>query len=257
MEKSTNNKKSAITKTVTKEKGDIAKNELALYDAIVNHPYFITEIPKVRKKLKIIADGFSSAQGAYRWEKANTSNAVKLKNETKILLQTTTANLDLERYAFFFLYDYILSPFRVRNLLMDDIDSLSYKDKKDTIKNLTRKQEAVRVIKTGKDVAQNKFLFQPDTVYLEIQPDTSYRELSSAWKVVLETIKDIPKFSISKRDEVARKVWKLSQEKYTHNEIAKMVNKYFGTKLGYTDIAIYKKRYKDVLDKIKPLQEQK
>ncbi len=140
---------------------------------------------------------------------------------------------------------------------MNDIDGLSLKEKRYTLKNLTKKQGVVRIIKTGKDVGQNKFLFQPDTVYLEIDKDASYRELATTWEEVRKIIKEVPRFSISKRDEVARKVWKLSQEKYTHNEIAKLVNKYFGTKLGYTDIAIYKKRYKDILDKIKPLQEEK
>jgi hypothetical protein len=59
---------------------------------------------------------------------------------------------------------------------------------------------------------------------------------------------------ISKQNITARESWALNQQGKTDKEIMRIINKKYKSKvIGYSEVALYRKRYKNALEKIKKL----
>jgi len=243
----------ASVDTVPSKERTVSDNERALYMHLIDHPYFIAGVAHIRKQLDIPEEGCPDGQQAFDWEHATKSNKGKLRAVAEKLVAEFNIKPLFLHEANLFAYDYVLSPKTVWYLL--PLEGWSKKEQKEILREVGRHKTGARVIQTKKDLEFNKYLLKADTVYLEIAPHTVLRDLQAAWKHIARRKKDLRPFAISKTQAIARRAWRLAMEGKKDSTIARQINDEFGTTFVYSDIGVYRHRYKKTLDKLKPVAE--
>lgn len=248
------NEYSIATDTVFSKERTTSDNERALYMHLIDHPDFITGIEKIRKEIGIRDGGYTDGQQSFDWEHANKTNKKELRIATEKLMTEFSIKPLFVHDAELFAYDFALSPKMIWYLLPQEVRSARERSKLFSEVG-QRHKTGVRVIQTKKDLEFNKYLFKVDMLYLEIAPHTVERDVLAAWQHIKRRKKDLRPFAISKTQLFARQAWRLWMEKKKDPAIARLINAEFGTDFGYSDIAVYRHRYKRTLEKLKPIAE--
>jgi hypothetical protein len=223
---------------------DLPREESWLYSLLLDHPFFINEVKKIRVKLDMPEDGFKGYQDFIKWGRLDKK--VFLKECEKLVDKFKIPN-NLIIKCRFFVSDYIISKGLIEYLLP------KYSEEKKKLKAgyAKKKKPGAAIVVADRNREINKFRFTPNNIYLEIYPDTTARDILSIFKKISKKRKIKQKHNISQPDIINKDVWNLTGKLKNDTEIALEINKRYGTEFGYDNISVYRKRYKDALNKLR------
>ena len=204
-----------------------------------DHPHFQTRIKQLRKKYKLPEAGFSDSAEALVWEHKSKSRYHNLVRETDTLLADFEIPKVYRASVWQFVYDTIIAPMRAK------YSSISH-------------YPIFSIIHTDADRDINKFLINPNSLYVEIFEWTTKRDIEKALKKLTQLKKEKLPLKVSKIGDLARRVWLLSHEGLNDHKIALEIEKIIHILdkergFGYADVAVYRKRYKDALGTLRKL----
>jgi hypothetical protein len=117
-----------------------------------------------------------------------------------------------------------------------------------------RKKPGAKIITAYRNRDINKYIFKPNNTYIEVYPWTTYQDMRAVQKEITKKKNLRKRSQISKQNITARESWALNQQGKTDKEIMRIINKKYKSKvIGYSEVALYRKRYKNALEKIKKL----
>lgn len=222
----------------TPDKKFIAGRE-RLFTLLTDHPYFQKKQKAIRKKYSIPSSGFEDLSEAFEWEhKTKTRHQRYVKDVESLIADFNISNV-YRSSVWQFVYDYILVPKRNQNSSISDYPTYS-------------------IVHTDSDRDINKYLINPDSIYVEIYEWTTKRDIEKALKKLSKLKKDTQPFHISKVGDLARQVWLLSEQGLNSQDIKSRIQEKLqkaGEKrvFGYEDVPIYRKRYKEALNSLRKI----
>ena len=220
-----------------------SENTTRLLSLLVDHPDFQYGISVIREELVIPMDGFKEPQEAFNWESTDKGGVIKLRQSVSDLVSKFTINPVYEKDVRLFTEDYIVYPNRVLNLLISGLDHAG-----------KGKKYSARIIRTESDIELNKYLIRPDSIYLEVNQNTTSRALVDAWKKI-NRHKVKSSFVVYKPEIIAHRIWELSHQGLGDSEISHKIGEEFKKAIGYGSVPIYRKRYREALERLKPIEE--
>jgi hypothetical protein len=213
---------------------DFEEERNKLCTLLTDHPFFIQEIPKIRKKYKIPTDSFCDPQKAFYWEHKNRQRRNEFVKDINKFIDNLTIPRAYRPAIFSFLYDYILTN-------------------KPIHKNAIQSQNRASITITDSDRDINKYLINPNSLYIEIYKWTTKRDLDEAYKQIKEIRKEKEQIKVSKIEGLARDIWILTKRGLSDKQIKKELDTAYQKTFDYKKIPSYRKRYKDQLNKIKKI----
>ncbi len=209
------------------------------FTLLSDHPHFQLEIKRLRGKYKLPDEGFSDLSEALVWEHRPKSRYHNFVRDTNTLLADFEIPKVYRSSVWQFVYDTIVAPVRAK------YSSISH-------------YPIFTITHTDEDREINKFLINPNSLYLEVFEWTTKRDIEKALKKLTQLKKKKQPLKVSKIGDLARKVWLLSQEGLNDKQIKAEVQKQLsdlGEKriIGYEDVPIYRKRYKTALVTLRKL----
>jgi|GEM_PF-3058443 len=223
---------------------DLPREESWLYSLLLDHPFFINEVKRIRVRLGMPEDGFKGYQDYIEWGRLDKKLLLK---ECEKLVNKFKIPNDLITKCKLFVYDYIISKGLVDYLL----PKYSKEEKRLKAGYAKKKKPGAAIIVADRDREINKFRFTPNNIYLEIYPDTTVRDITSIFKEISKKRKAKQKYNIPQPDIIAKEVWNLTSQLKNDTEIYKDINEKYGTEFGYDNISVYRKRYKDALNSLR------
>jgi len=225
-----------------------SENITRLLSLLADHPDFQYGISVIREELAIPRDGFKGAQEAFNWESADKERIIKLRQLTSDLVGKFTINPVYEKDVRFFTEDYVVYPNRVSNLLISGLDSSE--------KHIGKgKKYSARIVRTESDIEINKYLTRPNSIYLEVNQNTTSRALVDAWKGI-NRHKNKSSFVVYKPEVITHRIWELSRQGLSDNEISHKIGEEFKKAIGYSSVPIYRKRYREALERLKLIEKE-
>lgn len=243
----------ASTDIIRSKEKTAAEGERATYMLLADHPHFIEGVAKVRRRMGIPRDGFTDRQRAYEWEHADHFNKKELWDAVEKLLADFKIKPAFRSDVKFFACDYVLAPKTVENLLPLPSDLSDFEE--ETIRQTSRRKIGARVIQTDTDRERYKYQFKSNALYLEITDQTNTRNISAALTAARKRRKDLKPYTVPKPEAIARRVWLLTMNEMPDKEIAERISVEFDRSFPYNDVPVYRKRYKDALQELRPLEE--
>lgn len=170
-----------------KKQGTIfLESSLALFRLLVHHPHFIQGIAKARKKYGIRIT--SSVQDVLIWKNDHRSKYHKLTSDLMDLVRDFTAPPQLEAVIREFALDFVF---------------FNKQDNPPTF---------VAGFKVYKWSEQQQIMsLNPGSIYLEITPTTSEREIRDNWGKIVGERKETRKMGVPKVNRTDERVWELSE----------------------------------------------
>lgn len=223
---------------------DLPREESWLYSLLLDHPFFNKEIKRIRLKLGMPENGYNSYQD---YVENGLINKKLLPEECARLVEKFKIPNDLIINCRFFVSDYVISESLIEYLL----PKYSKEKNKLTSGRAKKKKPGAAIITADRNREINKFRFTPNNIYLEIYPDTTARDIISIFKEISKKRKIKQRHNIPQPDIIAKDIWNLTDKLKTDAKIASEINKRYGTELGYENISVYRKRYKNALNKLK------
>lgn len=210
-----------------------------LFTLLTDHPHFQKKLRTIRKKYSIPDLGFDDISEAFEWEHKSKTRYQRFVKEVNSLIADFHISKVYRSSVWQFIYDYILSPKRSENSSISDYPTFS-------------------IVQTDSDRDINKYLINPNSLYVEVFEWTTKRDIEKALKKLTELKKDMQPFQVSKVGDLPRQVWLLSQQGLSDKEIRERVLNIFapiGGKEGfdYQDVPVYRKRYKDALNTLRKI----
>lgn len=229
---------------------DMPKSEAWTYSLLLDHPFFIDNVKKIREKLNIKENGFASQFEYYNWRAKNNQEHKEIHNEAEDLINQFKIETKLSRRIIPIITDYITCPDSIIPFLL----KVDNKDKrKFTTGKSLKKTPGVGMIIADKDREINKYRFIPGNIYLEIYPETTIRDVLNIFKLINKKRdkRNKKKIEVSQRETISKDVWDLHKQLKTDDEISSLINEKYGTEFRYNDVCVYRKRYKDALMDLK------
>lgn len=223
---------------------DLPRDESWLYSLLLDHPFFNKEVKRIRLKLGMPEDGFNSYKD---YVEHGLINKKLLPEECTKLVEKFKIPNDLITKCRFFVSDYIISEELIDYLL----PKYSKEKNKLTSGYAKKKKPGAAIVVADRNREINKFRFTPDNIYLEIYPDTTVRDIISIFKEISKKRKIKQEHNIPQPDIIDKDVWNLTGKFKNDTEIALEINKRYGTEFGYDNVSVYRKRYKDALNKLR------
>lgn len=206
-----------------------------LFALLTDHPHFQKRLKAIRKKYLIPESGFDDHSKAFEWEHKSTNRYHRYVKDIDLLVSDFHISKVFRGSVLQFVYDFALIPKRSQHDTIVDYPTFS-------------------IVRTDEDRDVNKYLINPNGLYIELFEWTTKRDIEKALKKLTTLKKDVKPFHISKVGEIARQVWLLSQQGLTDKEISKQIRESTEKKdFGYNDVPVYRKRYKDVLDTLRKI----
>ncbi len=231
------------------------ENSCALFNLLIDHPVFNDRVAKARNELSLPPQSIYAQEDAVAWEHKNLKNrdtlritALKVIKDFKIptVFYNDTVN---------FTYDYILCKERVSNLLLEEFNDEEWKDEFQDM--VSKKVLTARLIHTTRDLELNKYLIEPNALYLQISPTIGNRDFIKAYKQIKKLKKIAQPFRVPKPQGTMRMIWRLRSSGKTPKEIILMLKeKFIGTKTQVDNhfIDVNTQRYKKALKKLHPIR---
>lgn len=213
---------------------DFEEERNKLCTLLSDHPFFITKIPKIRKKYKIPVDSFCDPQKAFYWEHKDRQRRNDFIKDINKFVDNFKIPKAYRPAVFSFLYDYILNN-------------------KPISENAIQGQNRASITITDSERDINKYLINPDSLYIEIYKWTTKRDLDEAYKQIKEIRKEKEQIKVSKIEGLARDVWILTKRGLSDKAIKKELDLAYQKNFNHKDIPIYRKRYKDQLNKMRKI----
>jgi hypothetical protein len=210
-----------------------------LFTLLTDHPHFQKKLKTIRKKYSIPESGFVDLSKAFQWEHKSKIRYHRYVKEISSLISDFNIPKVFRGSVNQFVYDCILIPKRTQNQKIADYPIFS-------------------IIHTDEDRDINKYLINPNSLYIELFEWTTKRDIEKALKKLSTLKKNKKPFQVSKVSDLTRKVWLLSQEGLNDKEIRERIQDIFANvggvgRFDYHDVPIYRKRYKDALRSLRKL----
>lgn len=204
---------------------------------LTDHPFFVEQVTKIRKKFKVPKNGFASFEEKVVWKHSKNNYEAYRKEIERFLNKLNT--LRVYRSGILeFIDDYIFFQKNHENISMSQTPRYA-------------------IIQSSNNREENKYLFQPNTLYLEVYPWTSTADMQDSFSKMSELKKDKMGYGNIQANEfgIARISWKLKQSGMKNTEIyEELKEKCFLQKMkhfGYDDISNYVTRYETSLKQIR------
>lgn len=208
-----------------------------LFNLLADHPHFQKRLKAIRKKYSIPESGFDDQSKAFEWEHKSNTRYHKYVKDIDLLVSDFHISKVFRGSVLQFVYDFALIPKRSQHDTIVDYPTFS-------------------IVHTDEDRDINKYLINPNSLYIELYEWTTKRDIEKALKKLATLKKDAKPFHISKVSKLPRQVWLLSQQGLSDKEISKQIaessNKE-GFYFGYDRVPIYRKRYKDALNTLREI----
>ncbi len=203
-----------------------------LFRLLAHHPYFLKVANEIRRKHKLSWEEIDTVSKLLIWKKDHRSkyNLFLKDPKLKSLLDEFKVPSELKRATAGFFEDFILT----KNLILPSMYETGL--------------NIVRFSKNNKTIVLN-----PESVYLEITPLTTMREVRDNWDKITLGRKEVHNFGIPKTSEQEEAIWDLFEESYKTNEVVDLINKRFKTRYIYSDINLAKHNYKKALLRLRKL----
>lgn len=224
--------------TVSSQKGNNKKfleQRVRLYNLLTDHPHFKISVDRIRSNYGLSENGLKNDQQVLIWEN----------------------NLGKRYHSFIKEVEILVNDFEIPHALWSSL-SLYIIDYIVLSKQINKEKDSVggyplfSIVQTDANRDINKYLINRNSLYLEIFEWTTERDIYLAVKKITKLKKDGFAFGISKVDTLARYIWLLSNQSLSVNDIQKKIKEdYKGRFLNYSDIGVYKKRYKDALQSLR------
>jgi hypothetical protein len=201
-----------------------------LFRLLANHPYFLAGISKLRKKYKLPYTEITDIGKLLAWQQDNKEKRRKIISDTTLdeLLADFKIPSEFRPATKHFACDFTMTNSLITSSMFD------------TGLNVIKPTEQKKLL-----------LMNPSSVYLEITPHTTFREVKDRWNEIVEGRKEIRNYGIPATSKIEEQVWKLSVEGMTTQQIAEKLNKESGTRYIYNEVSAFKNRYKKALSKLK------
>ncbi len=224
------------------------KNLSCLYMLLLDHPFFIASVKKIRNKFGINPNGFMESRDAYHWIHDDRNRKHKFIKQSRELVLSFNIKPAFITDVIFFTEDYILCEKRVKRLLPRITKKkLTMKFPKD----IGRKKISTRIINATTDREANKYLFTPEKTYIEVSSQTTIRDVDKAFNKITKRRNKQFRYVVEKSGLLAREIWHQSKNGIKHTDIHKNILEKYKKDINIENIAVYKKRYKSALDKLK------
>lgn len=204
-----------------------------LFQLLAHHPYFLEGVSKLRNKHKIHYQDITDIPEFLEWKRANTEKCSLLIQDENLygLINDFKIPQELKKSAKNFAYDFILTNNLITNSMFETgLNIIKYSKKEKTLK------------------------LNEGSVYVEITPFTTERELKNGWDRIVGDRKEIRNYGIPKTQKIDERVWELYMEGYSTKEICQKIKGEFSRKsITYTDVIASKHRYKTALSKLRKI----
>lgn len=200
-----------------------------LFRLLSNHPYFLSEMTKLRSKYKLPYKDITDIQKLLVWQHDNKEVRNKIVHDRKLeaLLVTFLIPKELQKATLGFMYDFLPTD--------NIITASSYETGLNVIK-VTENEKTIEL--------------NPNYLYLEITPHTTIREIKDRWKKIVDSRKEIRGYGIPSTSKIEERVWKLYQQGKGTDEIVKTIG---SIRYGYNEVLALKNNYKKALFKLRKL----
>ena len=211
------------------------ESSLNLFRLLTHHPYFLTAIVKARKKYGISISGISEM---LIWKNAHRGKYHNLVADLTELTDSFSIPPQLYRAARQFTLDYV------------------FINKHDCPSNFEVGLNIIRPSEYLKTLTLN-----PSSVYIEITPGTSEREIRDNWERIVGKRKETRKLDIPTVNPIDERVWELTEQKPrpSDKELTEILKKAFPLNLStssfmYDEINKRRFTYKKMLLKLRPFK---
>lgn len=221
-------------------KDKFQENRERLFTLLSDHPYFTRRVIQIREKYQIPKDGFEDESAAFLFEHKYKDTKLNFTNTIEELVNSFKIPQVYRQSVWHFSYDYLIYPKRAERQIIERLP-------------------LVRIVKTDRNREINKYLVSPNSTYIEVFNWTTRKDAEKALKKFNKSKTIQLPFKVSKVGPLARAIWKLSQGGLNNKEIKVKVNKMFKESgdsriFGETDVAVYKKNYKDALSVLRKIK---
>ena len=205
-----------------------------LFRLLSHHPFFIENVTKIRNKHRISNSEVTNVQKLLEWKNSNRlkySNIINDQDITRLIDSFDYAS-ELKKSVKQFTFDFIMT----NNLILPS----SF-------------ETGLNIIRYSKE--QPAIKLNPKSVYLEITPYTTERELKSSWEKVVGKRKEIRNYGVPNFSKIEERIWELSYfDKLKLKPIAGKIKEEGGPFYQDYEIAKMKSDYKSSLSKLKPIK---
>jgi hypothetical protein len=204
-----------------------------LFKLLIHHPHFIKGVAILRDKYKLSYQEITNISKLLQWKNANNKkcNLIAQDEDLYGLINDFKIPQELKKSAKNFAYDFILT----NNLITNNMFETGLNIIKHSLKEKTLK-------------------LNPNSVYVEITPFTTEREIKNTWEKIVGKRKEIRNYGIPKTSKIDERVWELSMDGYKIDEIIKKIKEEFDRKsFIYSDVNTSKNKYKTALSKLRKI----
>lgn len=204
-----------------------------LFHLLANHPYFISGVARLREKYKLPHQEITDISKLLQWKSMNNKKCNLIAQDEILygLINDFKIPQELKKSAKNFAYDFILTNNLITNSMFETgLNIIKYSSKEKTLK------------------------LNQGSVYVEITPFTTEREMKNSWERIAENRKEIRNYGIPKTSKIDERVWELYKQGCITEDICKEIKKEFDkTSFTYSDVNSSKHKYKIALSKLRKI----
>ena len=205
-----------------------------LFNLLAHHPHFIKGVVNLRDKYKLPYKEITDVSKLLEWKSKNNKkcNLIAQDEDLYGLINDFKIPQELKKSVKNFAYDFILtSNLITSNMFETGLNIIKYSLKEKTLK------------------------LNPNSVYVEITPFTTEREIKNTWEKIIGKRKEIRNYGIPKTLEIDERVWELSTEGCSTEKISEKIKEEFDKKsFIYSDVNTSKHKYKTALSKLRRVE---
>lgn len=207
---------------------------LNLFRLLAHHPYFRSEISKLRNKYGIVSEDIKDMGGILIWKNENRDRYRKLLADPLFYNLPSDFKFasQLRKAVAQFTLDYVLTG------------EYTFHSSYESGYNVIRPTKKLHSIELS-----------PKSIYLEITPETSLREVKDNWDKIVGGRKEVRNFGIPSPSRIDEYVWELTTlhiPKLEQDEIKKRLKQRFsGYSFTYSEINKRKHTYRMALSKLR------
>lgn len=205
-----------------------------LFNLLAHHPFFVEQVAIIRRKHNLPFSKITNAQEFLEWKSLKPKAYTSTLNDPEIEVLISGFNFapELKKSVRQFTSDFIMTNDLIfPSMFETGLNIIKYSEKQKTLK------------------------LNPKSIYLEITPFTTNRELKVSWDKIAGKRREIRNYGVPNYSKIEERVWELSHfEKSNLKSISQKIKEEMGISYDSWQIAKFKNKYKNYLSKLRPLK---